>query len=116
MQTTVLKVMTGMIDALKMRRSVAASRPATTVVSARLSMPDQWQRVSGTLTQAVGRAEQAHTLHSAATRQLDLAQYALITLMDELSAVMTVPSRRETAQVHRFEPVVQRPAQQALAA
>ena len=79
-------------------------------------MPDQWQRVSGTLTQAVSRAEQAHTLQTAATRQLDLAQYALITLMDELSAVMTVPSRRGPAMVHRFEPAVQRPAQHALAA
>lgn len=99
-----------------MRGSNGVLRQTANVQLARISLADQWQSLSGTLTQAIGRAEQAHVLQSAATRQLDLAQYGLSTLMDELSAVMTVPGRRGPAMVHRFAPLAQPAASRALAA
>ncbi len=65
---------------------------------------------------AIAGAKSAADLQSSATQQLDLAQYGLTTLMDELSAVMSVPGRRERAQVYRLEPVAAQPENQALAA
>ncbi len=56
----------------------------------------QWVRLSAVLTTAVSGAEQARKLQGAATQQLDLAQYGISTLLDELSAVMKVSNRRES--------------------
>ena len=96
--------------------TVGAPRTAAKAQLTRITLAGQWQALSGTLSQAIGRAEQAHVLQAAATRQLDLAQYGLSTLMDELSAVMIVPGRRESAMVHRFEPLAPLVSNQALAA
>ena len=60
------------------------------------SPADQWGRLSAVLTTAVTGAEQARKLQGAATQQLDLAQYGISTLLDELSTVMKVSNRRES--------------------
>lgn len=68
-----------------------------------MSLADQWSKVSSILLQSVDGARIATEMQSAATQQLDLAQYGLITLVDELSAVMTIPGRRSRgATVHAF--------------
>lgn len=82
----------------------------------RLSAAAQWARVTDVVSTAIAGAKSAVELQSSATQQLDLAQYGLSTLMDELSAVMAVPGRRERAQVFRLEPVTAQPASHALAA
>jgi hypothetical protein len=110
----VFKVIAGLIAARMPRRRKTLGRPAEPLV--RLTLADQWQRLTETLTQSIDRAEQAQQLQAAATRQLDLAQYAMTTLVDELAAVMAVPGRRASAIVHRFEVPARQPAGQALAA
>ncbi len=112
----VLKVIIDLVGALASRRRVASVRRDAAKAPVRISLAAQWQRLTETLTQSIDRAEHAQQLQAAATRQLDLAQYAMTTLMDELSAVMTVPGRRASAVVHRFEPLALRPVDQALAA
>ena len=83
----------------------------------RLSLAEQWIRLTGVLSTAISGAQNAGQLQAAATQQLDLAQYALSTLMDELAAVMTVPGRREPASVHVLETAsAARSVSQALAA
>ena len=57
---------------------------------------EQWIRLSAVLTTAVTGAEQARNLQGAATQQLELAQYGISTLLDELSAVMKISNRRES--------------------
>jgi hypothetical protein len=81
-----------------------------------MSIGAQWLRLAGIVSKAIERAQQANECHRAATRQIDLAQYALSSLVDELSAVMTIRGHRPMAVVHVFEPSAQRPARQALAA
>jgi hypothetical protein len=68
---------------------------AITIPTVTLTLADQWAKLSGILTGAVKQAENARHLQKAATQQLDLAQYALSTLVDELSAVMSVEGRRD---------------------
>ena len=66
----------------------------------RLSIADQWSHLSGIVMGAAARAEEATRCHASATLQLDLAQYALTSLVDELSAVMDMGGRRRRATVH----------------
>jgi len=66
----------------------------------RLSLAEQWSQISGIVMGAASRAEEATRCHASATLQLDLAQYALTSLVDELSAVMDVGGRRRRATVH----------------
>ncbi len=66
----------------------------------RLSLSEQWHRLSDIVTSAASRAEEATRCHASATLQLDLAQYALASLVDELSAVMDVGGRRRGATLH----------------
>ena len=70
--------------------------------SGRLDAVAQWAKLSTILLDAGDRAREAAALQATATRQLDLAHYGLITLRDELSAVMAMPSRRDTVVVHVF--------------
>ena len=65
------------------------------VNSVRLTGADQWSALSRILTSAVVGAEEAGRLQTAATQQLDLAQYGISTLIDELAAVMTLTGRRD---------------------
>lgn len=68
-----------------------------------MTLTDQWSKVSAVLVRSVDGARLATEMQSAATQQLDLAQYGLLTLVDELSAVMTIPGRRSrSATVHTF--------------
>jgi hypothetical protein len=99
-------------------KPVAAGRAATpTAAAARLSAGDQWAKLTDVVATAINRANSAATLQTSATQQLDLAQYGLSTLMDELSAVMTVPGRRERpAQVYVFGAPAAAQSSHALAA
>jgi hypothetical protein len=83
---------------------------------ARLSAAQQWEKVSGVLTAAIGSATQARELQAGAAQQLDLATYALYTLFDELSAVMSDPLLREAASVHHLAPRARHAPAHALAA
>lgn len=66
-----------------------------------MTLADQWSKVTAVLSQSVDGARIATEMQSAATQQLDLAQYGLITLVDELAAVMAIPGRRSrSATVH----------------
>ncbi|MBS0234446.1 MAG: hypothetical protein JSR99_13285 [Proteobacteria bacterium] len=66
----------------------------------RLTLQDQWNYLSEIITGAASRAQEASRCQASATLQLDLAQYALTSLVDELSAVMDVGGRRRRATVH----------------
>ena len=113
----VLSAVRTRVDPLFIRRAVAvaptvasASRPAKlptlrapTEPPRRLTLTEQWAKVTSVLTLSVDGALAVQTMQAAAMQQLDLAQYGLSTLVDELSAVMTVPGRRSIgATVHTF--------------
>jgi hypothetical protein len=67
----------------------------------RLSLADQWAFLTDTVMGAVSRTNEASRCHAVATQQIDLAQYALMSLVDELSAVMDMGDRvRRRATVH----------------
>ncbi|WP_414464407.1 hypothetical protein [Hyphomicrobium sp. DY-1] len=67
----------------------------------RLSLADQWSRLSDIVIGAAQQAETATGCHVSATQQIDLAQYALSSLIDELSSVMDMGDRvRRRATVH----------------
>lgn len=66
----------------------------------RLTIAEQWNYLTDIVVGAASRAEEATRCHASATLQLDLAQYALTSLVDELSAVMDVGNRRRLATVH----------------
>lgn len=68
-----------------------------------LALAEQWSKIAAVLVSSVEGAQAATEMQSAATQKIDLAQYGLITLVDELSAVMTMPGRsRRSATVHAF--------------
>jgi hypothetical protein len=73
----------------------------------RLTLAEQWTSLSDIIKGATSRAEEATRCHASAAMQLDLAQYALASLVDELSAVMDVGGRRQRATVHVLD--VQQP-------
>lgn len=66
----------------------------------RLTLTDQWNRLAEIIRTAAWRADEATRCQTAAAVQLDLAQYGLTTLVDELSAVMDMQGRRRRATVH----------------
>lgn len=82
--------------------------PQTGPALARMSAADQWARVSGVLTRSDGQAKQARELQGRASQQIDLATYAFNSIIDELSAVMALPARRESAVLQLFEPALAR--------
>ncbi len=72
-----------------------------TVEPRRLSLADQWAFLTDIVMGAVLRTNEASRCHAAATQQIDLAQYALMSLVDELSAVMDMGDRvRRRATIH----------------
>ena len=111
-----LAVPAGVSQVARMASKAATKLAMTSAAPVALTANDQWSRVSGVLTNAIAGAREAGQLQFAATRQLDLAQYALYTLRDELSAVMSVPGRREPASVHVLDANPSRAVVQALAA
>jgi hypothetical protein len=87
----------------------------------RLSLSEQWNSLSLIIKGALSRAEDASRCHASAAVQLDLAQYALASLVDELAAVMDVGGRRRRATVHVLDvqpspPPPSRPFDGAIAA
>ena len=91
---------------LPFRRAAAHGEVAYANASlgrAPLTVAQQWSRLASVLESAISGAANAGRRQAAATQQLDLAQYGLSTLGDELAAVMHVPGRRERATVHPFE-------------
>jgi hypothetical protein len=86
----------------------------------RLTLVEQWNLLSDIIKGAFFSAEEANRCHKSAALQLDLAQYALTSLVDELSAVMDVGGRRRKATVHVLEvqppPLSPRPFDDAIAA
>lgn len=67
----------------------------------RLSLAEQWTYLRDIVMGAARQAEEATRCHVSATQQLDLAQYALASLVDELAAVMDMGERvRRRATVH----------------
>jgi hypothetical protein len=85
----------------------------------RLTLAEQWGYLTDTIKGALSRAEEATRCHASAALQLDLAQYALSSLVDELSAVMDVGGRRRPATVLMFDiqpPSSPRPLNDAIAA
>ena len=83
-----------------LRQADRAGTPAI-APAVRYSPADQWAKLSKVLTNSVTAAEEAQKLQKAATQQLDLAQYAISALVDELAAVMAVSGRRDrTATLH----------------
>ena len=80
-------------------RSAAASHGE----ARRLTLAEQWERLADIIKGAVKSAEEAAQCHASAARQLDLAQYGLGSLVDELSAVMDIGGSRRRATVHVLE-------------
>jgi hypothetical protein len=96
------------------------SRIARTVEPRPLTLIEQWAYLSDTIKGALSRTEEATRCHKSAALQLDLAQYALASLVDELAAVMDVGGRRQPATIHVFDaqppPLSPRPLDEAIAA
>ncbi len=80
--------------------NVAKSEMPRQLEPRRLTIGEQWNYLTDIVVGAASRAEEAARCHASATLQLDLAQYALSSLVDELSAVMDVGGRRRLATVH----------------
>lgn len=58
----------------------------------RMSRETQWARISGALGGGIARADAAREFQLAAGRQVDAAAYAVQSMLEELSAVMKLPS------------------------
>lgn len=93
---------------------------AVSIEPRRLTFVEQWAYLSDTIKGTLSRAEEATRCHASAALQLDLAQYALTSLVDELAAVMDVGGRRRPANVHLLDlqppPLAPRPFGDAIAA
>ncbi len=85
-------------------RGDVSATSSSNAPSPRLTTAQQWSALVGVLDGAITGATDARRRQSAATQQLDLAQYALFKLGDELAAVMSIPGRREPATLHVLEP------------
>lgn len=59
---------------------------------AKISLEDQWRRVSGVISGAIESFGQIETLQTAAARQIDAADYALQHLWRDLAFAMPVPA------------------------
>ena len=96
--------------------------PTTAPLKSDSSLPldDQWSRLTSVISAGLSSAESAQGLQTAAEEQLDAAQYALKSLIGDLSGILVVS--RETlpasAVVHRLPPTVRAraPRKSALAA
>ena len=81
-----------------------------------LTIAEQWNRLASVITSAGAKVEIAARCHASAALQLDLAQYALTSLVDELANVMDVQGRRRRGTVHVLEIVPPRIIGDAIAA
>jgi hypothetical protein len=94
------KVLGAFRGAPTLERPANASQP---VKPRRMGRDEEWLKLAGIVRTAVQRAEDATGFHASASQQLDLAQYALANLLDELTGVMSVPNRRGPALVRVLE-------------
>lgn len=62
----------------------------------RLSLDAQWGRVTGVLEQAASRTTAVAEAHAMAKQTWQAADYALDVLLEDLSAVMAVPTRSQS--------------------
>jgi len=70
-----------------------APREAARIIEpARLTLEDHWQRVTGVIEAAVASLQRIKSMHAAAARQLDSADYALTQLLHDLRPVMALPT------------------------
>ncbi|HEX4891805.1 MAG TPA: hypothetical protein VFV47_00850 [Hyphomicrobiaceae bacterium] len=79
------------------QRQAAARKPAASQVSlpARpMTLSAQWSRVATVIEKANESHKRMCDLQAAAAQQLELAEYALDRLMDELACVMALPSSK----------------------
>lgn len=79
----------------------AARESLSAVMAARMA-DSHWSRCSGTIAEAIGRADVVERHQSAALQKLDLAQYGLSSLKIELSAVMSIPGFETKASLHQL--------------
>ena len=79
------------------------SELAAIIEPRKLTITEQWRYLADVIRGATSQAEEATRCHAAAALQLDLAQYALTSLVEELSAVMDMQGRRKNATVHVLE-------------
>jgi hypothetical protein len=86
----------------------------------RLTLVEQWAAISEIVKNAVMGAEEAMRCHKSAAMQVDLAQYALVSLVDELAAGKDKGERLSRANVHVLDiplpPMPPRPFDDAIAA
>jgi hypothetical protein len=82
----------------------------------RMTLAEQWNRLAAVIKTTVSCADEATRCQAAAAMQLDLAQYGLTTLIDELSVVMDMQGRRRRATVHVLEVAPPRALGDAIAA
>jgi hypothetical protein len=68
-----------------------------------MPLAEQWARLAHIIEGAAVHAEEAIRCQASAALQLDVAQYALTSLVDELAAVMDVGGLRKQATVHVLE-------------
>jgi hypothetical protein len=81
----------------------AVASPVRAAEPRRLTIADQWAYLTDIVMGAASRVEEATRCHASATQQLDLAQYALSSLVDELATVMDMGERvRRRATIHVF--------------
>jgi hypothetical protein len=57
-----------------------------------LAVADHWQRATGVVTGALASFQRVKSLHEAAARQLDSADYALTQLLNDLRPAMALPA------------------------
>lgn len=89
-------------NAIRFTRSGATGHYAP-YSTTRLGAADQWGRLASVINTAIEGAAAADQKQAAALRQVDLAQYGMTKLMDELEGVMALPGRpSRTAKLHEI--------------
>lgn len=58
----------------------------------RIAVEDHWSRVTAVLKRAFAKLERVKSLHTAAARQIDSADYALAQLLHDLRPAMALPT------------------------
>ena len=74
---------------------VPARSPSDTLRSVEpmgLTVEDCWRRATGVIAAALGSFQRVKSLHEAAARQLDSADYALTQLLNDLRPAMALPA------------------------
>jgi hypothetical protein len=70
----------------------APRRVEPAFTAARLTVEDHWTRATGIIIAALASFQRIKSLHAAAARQLDSADYALTQLLHDLRPAMALPA------------------------